>query len=159
MKTLTTILFLTTFAVISCKKKSDEQVTPVTLQKGITYPDSIYFGKNILSFPDSTTLSDGTNYEIGAVLEKDASLTLVITNYPVMDTASGHSTIWFYWNQTGWTVGDYNDTTNTQKFISTQTGMIDSQISFSAYGQTGKCKIDLYENGNTITRTKHFSWH
>jgi hypothetical protein len=159
MKILTTILFLVTFAIISCKKKTDEQVTPVTLQKGITFPDSIYYGNNILSFPDSTMLSDGIDYEIGAILEKDANLSLVITNFPIVDSTSGNTTEWFYASPTGWAVGSYNSSTNTQNFTSTQTGKIDSQILFFAYGHTGRCKIDFYENGNSITKTKHFTWH
>jgi hypothetical protein len=160
MKTLTTILFFAVIVIISCKKESNDPDTlPITVHEGIAYPDSIYYGKNILSYPDSSVFLDGIDYEIGAVLENHANLSLVITNYPAIDSASGHSTLWFYTNETGWSVGDYNDTTNTQKFISSQSGKIDSQIIFSAYGQIGKCKIDFYENGSTITRTKHFSWH
>lgn len=102
---------------------------------------------------------DGTDYEIGAVLPGNASLSVVITNYPVIDSASGHSTMWFHWNENGWTVGDYNDTTNTQIYTSSQTGKIGGQILFAAMGLTGKCKVDFYENGNAITRTKYFSWH
>ena len=120
--------------IISCKKKSDEETNlpPVTLQKGIIYPDTVYFGKNILSYPDSTVLFDGTDYEIGAVLGKDASLSKIITNYPVIDTTTGHSTIWFQTSKIGWAVSDYNHSTNTQKYISSQTGKIGGQILFSA---------------------------
>ncbi len=160
MKTLTSILFFTWLTIISCKKDSNEEINtpPETVQKGISYPDSIYYGKNILSFPDSTVFSEGTNYEMGAILEKDASLYFVMTNYPVIDTLTGHETIWFHGNDTGWSVEIYNDSTDTQKFISSQTGKINSQINFLAFGQTGKCKIDFYENGKTITRTKYFTW-
>jgi hypothetical protein len=149
------------FTIYACKKESNNQTTPppVTVEKGISYPDSIYYGKNILSFPDSTVLIEYTDYEMGAVLEKDASLSLVITNYPVIDTATGHVTDWGYSNPTGLVVTDYDTLNNTQKFISTQTGKIDLMISFLAYGHTGKCKIDFYENGNAITKTKHFTWH
>jgi len=74
------------------------------------------------------------------------------------DSTSGHSTIWFHWNETGWSVTDYNDSTNTQTFVSSQRGKLTGQIQFAAFGQTAKCKIDFYDNGNVITKTKHFSW-
>lgn len=132
MNTRTTMLLFMLLAIVSCKKKSNYDNNIKTVQKGISYPDSIYYGKNILSFPDSTVLFDGMDYEIGAVLEKDANLFVVITNYPVIDSTSGHITDWAYANATGWTVSDYNDTTNTQKFTSIQTGKIDSKIYFFA---------------------------
>jgi hypothetical protein len=159
MKTLLTIIFFSMLFIIACKKDSNnEPNTPVT-EKGITYPDSVYLGKNILSYADSTVLTDGIEYEIGAILEKDASLSVVITNYPVLDTVSSHSTSWSFSNEIGWVVGDYDDIYNTQEFRSSQSGKIGSMIEFSSYGQIGKCRIDFYENGNLITRTLHFSWH
>ena len=160
LKFPTTILFFIIITILSCKKDAtDPSNTPGTVQNGITYPDSVIYGKNILSYPDSTILLDGTEYEIGATLETNANLSLVITNYPELDSLSGHTTIWFHTDEIGWTALDYNDVTKTQNYISSQKGNISGLIQFSAFGQTGKCKIDFYENGNTITKTKHFTWH
>jgi len=143
---------------ISCKKSTAQTTVPVaTVQKGISYPDSIYYGKNILTLPDSTILSVTKNYDMGAVLEKDANLSLIITNLSANDTATGHIPVWLYDNNTGWAAQNYTSN-NTQKFISAQTGKIDLEINFDAYGKQGKCKIDFYENSTSITRTKYLKW-
>ncbi len=159
MKKLSLILFFSVLAIVACKKDLNDQTgNSATLQRGITYPDSIYYGKNILSYPDSTVLQEAIDYEIGAILENDASLSLVITNYPEIDTATGRYSVWFHSSESGWIVGDYNDTSNTQSYTATQTGKVGGKILFLAYGQTGSCKIDFYENGSIISRTKYFIW-
>ncbi len=155
MKKLSTILFFVTLTFISCKKDT-EQTNPV-VQNEITYPDSIYYGKNILSFADSTVLVDQADYEMGATLEKDASLYLIITNYS--DTLTTMiQPIWYFADESGWSVNNYNDLDSTQKFTATQSGKIDLKMFFIANSRVGRCKIDFYENGNTITRTKYFTW-
>src|SRR6185369_1725302 len=150
MKTFRTILFFTFLTILACKKEP---------QNKITYPSSVLHGQNILSLSDGTSLSQSAAYEIGASLEKDANLSIVMTNYPVVDSASGHSTEWFYSDNAGWIISDFINSTQTQKFTSSQTGKISSTILFESYGRTGSCKIDFYENGNSISSTKHFSWH
>ena len=160
MKKIIVLIFSGVFLFgISCKKSSSSTTTPTTsVQKGISYPDSIYYGKSILTFPDSTILSTTQNYGLAAILEKDANLTLVFTNLSPTDTSTGHMPVWFYNSTTnGWAVQNYT-TSNTQKFISSQTGKIDVQMSFFAYGMKGKCKIDFYENSSAITRTKYLKW-
>lgn len=162
----TLLLFSIMLAITSCKKDSKNQSTSNSPQIGITYPasvdnsypDSLFWGKNILAYADSTVLHQNIEYEMGAVLEKNASLVIVITNYPVLDTIYGHTTMWFYDQPNGWAVTDYDNVKQTQKFMSTLTGKIDLQIDFQSYGVEGKCKVDFYENGNTITRTKYYFW-
>jgi hypothetical protein len=154
MKTFVTILFLSMLAVISCKKDS----TTAALSKGITYPDSVYYGKNILYFPDSTVLLDGQTYGLGASLQQDATLSLIFTNLSGTDSITGHQPVWFYGNNTGWIANTYNTSNNTQKFTSAQKGKIDLQISFQSFGIHGRCKIDFYENSTGITHTKYLRW-
>ena len=87
-------------------------------------------------------------------MENDASLYFIITN--LSDSTSGPATMWLYTSETGLAVEAYNNTTKTQKFIASQTGKVAAIIGFE--GQAGRCKIDLYENGNGISRTKYFRW-
>lgn len=159
MKTHLMLLMVLFLGFTSCKKESIDKTNPPALQNGITYPDSILYGKNILTFPDSTVLSEGLVYEMGVNLENGATLKLIITNYPLIDTLTGHQTEWFYANETGWMITDFDNINNTQQFSSAQTGNIDLEIIFASYNQYGRCKIDFYENGNVITKVKHFSWH
>ena len=126
---------------------------------GITYPDtaiydnsSMTYGRNILSMPDSSVLLETTNYTIAASLETDAHLRLVFTNY-----SSHDSTFWYYINPQGFTVTNLDSVTT--EIVSNQSGNIYMPINFVANGYTGSAKIDFYENGNVLTRTKHFTWH
>ena len=156
MKTLTPLLLLAMLAFISCEKEeSKDEDTTASTQTAITYPDSIFYGNNILSLPDSTVLTSNVNYEMGAVLEKDASLYLIITNYS--DTTPTQP-VWYISTALGWAVIAYHNLDGTQKFICAQTGKSTVRLIFYDYGHIGNCKIDFYENGNIITRTKHFSW-
>jgi hypothetical protein len=140
-------IFFLMLIIVSCKKKSNT----------ITYPNSIYYGNNILSYPDGTVFDAGPDYEMGAELGNDASLTLMFTNTSSIDTAV-QLPVWYYSEPTGWAVTDYNDVTNTQKFMSTQSGKIDLKILFMSEGTIGSCKIDFYENSTTIKFTKHYLW-
>jgi hypothetical protein len=150
-------------ALDSCKKKSQEDSTPspaATVHDGISYPDSVYYGRNILSLTDSTDLTASPIfYGLGGNLEDDASLKIVLINYPVLDTASGHISEWFYADETGWLISNYDDTLNTQTFTAIQHGKIDVDIQFVDYGHGGSCRVDFYENSSTVTRSKFFTWH
>jgi hypothetical protein len=154
MKMFYPLMLASITLIASCKKKSEDD--PAI---GITYPGTLNTGDNILAFPDSSMLTDGSDYEIGAQLEADATLKVILTNFPQTDTTTGHSTIWFYDSEQGWHVGDYNDAANTQEFQSTTAGKISADIQFFAYGQTGTCRIDFYENGSTLTKSKVIMWH
>jgi len=154
MKTRYILIITCVITAISCSKPS----TVAPPQKSISYPDSIYYGKNILSLPDSTFLDDTKNYDLGASLEKDANLIIVISNLS-SDTLQNYP-IWYYNNNIGLSAQEYNSSNNTQRFFSTQSGKIDLQIQFLTFGNpgTGKCKIAFYENSDTITRTKYLKW-
>ena len=147
------ILFFALIMITSCKKEST--VNNSTFQNGISYPDSVYFGNNLLNYPDSSILTEGINYELGTILENDASLYLIFTN--CSDT-TGLIPCWFLTHYTGWINGNYNPN-YTQKIIASAGEKNSFLIQFLAFGKTGKCKLDFYENGNTITHTKHFCWH
>ena len=156
MKTLMTILLFTLMALASCKKDSDQSAG--TVEQGITYPDSVFYGKNILVFPDSTVLTDGAVYGMGAALQKDANLVLVITNLSPVDSVTGHQPGWFHGETIGWLAGNYNTANQSQKFTAVQKGKIDMQMNFLSFGFHGLCKIDFYENSTAITRTKYLKW-
>lgn len=90
----------------SCKKKTTPSVS--TVENGITYPDSIYNGKSILSLTDSTIMIDSKGYGFSANLEKDASLSIVVTDLiTTVDIATGHFPDWSYANATGWTIQNW----------------------------------------------------
>jgi hypothetical protein len=148
------LLAIPMLILFSCEK---EKTTPVTKQTGITYPDSIYYSKSILSLPDSAILLATKSYSFAANLEKDASLTIKITDLSPVDT-NGYSPKWYYaFNPTGWVAQKWDN--GTQTFIASQTGKIDLQIMFGYTGDTGICKLDFYENGSTISKTKYLRWN
>jgi len=72
---------------------------------------------------------------MGAVLEKDANLSLVITNFSTPDT-SGYTPRWYYYNNLGWAGEAYDTLNKTEKLSSIQTGQIDLIIFFSLSGPT-----------------------
>jgi hypothetical protein len=167
MRILAPLLLLITLAMFSCKKETvNENIgtnnnnnNQNTTHTGITYPDSamydnssMTYGRNILSMADNSVFSEPTNYTIAATLEADAHLRIVFTNYPFHD-----STYWSYASGIGFNLNNIDAVTT--ELVSTQTGTIYLPINFIANGYTGSCKIDFYENGSAITRTKHFTWH
>jgi hypothetical protein len=153
MKNKIWLLAIPILVIFSCEKDTP----PITKQTGITYPDSIYHGKSILSLPDSAILLPAKSYGFAANLEKDATLTIKITDLSPVDTM-GYSAKWYYAiNPTGWVVQQWNN--GTQTFIASQTGKIDLQIMFGYTGDSGICKLDFYENASTISKTKYLRWN
>ncbi|MCK4662799.1 MAG: hypothetical protein KAT68_08040 [Bacteroidales bacterium] len=139
---------------ISCNKDISET------NNEITYPDSVYFGKNILSLPDSATLISEKNYGFAANLGNDAELKVIINNLSYDDSINFSNKYSIWWINTsknvGWTYFDYDTTNNSQKFVATTTGNIDLEIMFDSQGQ---CSIDCYENSaDSITITKYLKW-
>lgn len=159
------IALLAIISIVSCKKeKVNEYIgspnnnnTP-ELHTGITFPDSLGGYPNVPSFAGYTTFYEGDSLVVGADLEADAHLKLVITNFPVLDSAGYDMTYWMYMGATGFTVSDFDTTTNSQTLTSNTIGKIYMPISFVANGQGGHCKIDFYENSTSITRTRHYQW-
>lgn len=152
------ILLITFF---SCKKDENKCNCPtatVSQDYSISILDSIYYGKNILYFADSTLLTDSKTYGLGAVLGKDATFSIIITNLSSIDSITGHIPDWGRSDNTGWLVHNYNTYTNTQKFTAIQTGKIDLGIAFFNYATHGKCRIDFYENSTSVTKTKYLKW-
>lgn len=140
--------------VFSCKK--DDPPPVETKQTGITYPDSIYYGKSILSLPDSSVLARSFVYSFAANLEKDASLSIRITDLSAVDT-NGYFAKWYYaFIPIGWTAQTWAN--GTQKFTATQKGKIDLQIKFESDTTESICRLDFYENSTSITKTKYLRW-
>lgn len=153
MKSIAFALFalVAVMFVYSCGKDNDDEA-----ETGITYPDSVLYGVNILSSAIPATLVNGKNYGLGAELETDASLKIVFTNLSATDTLSGHTPVWFYSDATGWVVSDYSS--GSQTFTASQTGKIDVEMSFENYGISGSCRVDYCENSNSVTRSKTIVW-
>jgi hypothetical protein len=150
--TVIAIAIVSTFFMGCTKDKID---------KNISYPDSIYFGKNILNMPDSSVLKVNYYYGFGADLGNDAKLSIIITNYSTeKDSFLNILPVW-YWvlgKTPGWVISNYDISLNRQKFTSTQSGKIDAQMKFDSFGKHGICKVEYYENSETITKTKYFFW-
>ena len=147
MRTTGCLVIIVCLVFTACTKDKFE-----VLETGISYPDSIYYGSNILSFPDSFLIISSGN-EIGAILQKDATLSVILTcNYPV-DSLGGLVFGGEVNHVTGWSVVDWHHYSKTYKLVSTHTGIIYFRYLFMGYVPSSM-KIDFYENGNTLTRTK-----
>ena len=101
MKTKLILLFtLGALLILSCKKSND---------KSIEYPESIFFGLNLLAMPDSAFLQDGAYYDMGAILGKDAELKVTFTNLSSRDSNSFMNPVWFFSQSIGWQNTAYDD--------------------------------------------------
>ncbi len=163
MKLLKSIIFVFTLLCVACEEVPDNEnpnnnPNDTIKTDSITYPETVLLGNNILALEDSTTLVSGDDYEIGAVLGKDAQLKLILTN--LSNSLSGEmGPIWFFdIDDQGWIISDYNESSNNQTLISSSSGKISAFISFESFGYQGACKLDFYENSNTITQTKYYFW-
>ena len=158
MKTLKTTIFAILFLCVACEKIPEENKDNIT-NDSITYPEEVIYGNNFLFLPDSSLLIPEDEYEIGANLGKDAHLKLVITNLSTNPNPEQMSPIWFLdMEYEGWNIEYYNEISNYQTFISISTGKISAPISFEVYEGKGACRVDFYENSDTITKTKYFFW-
>lgn len=140
MKTIVIILF--SFAIlISCKKR-----------KEIVYPQSMTYGENILAIDNVTK---GLDYSLGAKLGKKAKLKVVLTNLSVQTNTNQPKPVWFCSSTQGWTTSDYGSD-DTQTFTSNKDGDVVLDILFD--GTSGFCKVEYYENSNSVTKTKTINW-
>ena len=147
-----------------CKKKSDtsqnSNVNPNTSgSNAISYPDSSYYGANILNFQDSTILVNSKNYGLAANIQANATLKVVITNLSPLDSAASGpnpKSVWFYSGITGWV--DPNGYANDIQTFVAKPGNNDIQIQFDNYYLYGKCRIDFYENSTSVTKTLYLKW-
>lgn len=143
-------LLLIIFTGISCQKTS----------KTIDYPQSGFFGKNILSLPNESVVDADIDNSMAAVLGDKASLKLRFTNLSVSDNALSSLPIWGYGQETGWFSTQYDDNGGTQSFEASLTGKIDLQILFMRWGNSnpGRCRIEFLENSTTVTKTIYLNW-
>jgi hypothetical protein len=156
MKQLIYFLILALSLVfISCSK--EEKEVKNVIKNSILYPDTIYFGNNLLSYPDSSIFEELKYYEMGVVLGIDATLKLVYTNLSEDDSINALP-VWGYSNATGWAINSYDEVNNNQIFHASQTGKVNLQMMFFAYKKIGTLKIDFYENSNSVTKTKYYFW-
>jgi len=156
MKKLTILSFAILF-LVSCKKKTEVPTTETekVYPTSISYPDSMIYGKNVLHIiGDTNTLTVSTDYSFGAVVGERNTLKLVLTNTSIQTDMSQPKPTWFYASENGWTVSNY--TSDSQTFIANKDGEIVLNMSF--LGTPGSCKIDYYENSDTLTKTKYLEW-
>ncbi|HOY31386.1 MAG TPA: hypothetical protein PKW80_05870 [Bacteroidales bacterium] len=138
------IILITSAFLYGCDKEEKQK---------IEYPSSGFYGVNILSLQDSDTITSSTDYSFAAELGKKADLKIILTNLSGQ-AGVGPSSTWFYAEGNGWSVSDYSS--DQQEFISNKSGSIDLDMTFE--GNNGKCKIDFYENSNSITNSKVIYW-
>ena len=160
---LTFILFTVIFISVSCTKEETiiqvvepTEVIPTTpsCPTGISYPDSTFYGTNILAVADSAYIVAGDFYSFAADLECGANLKIV------MNGIGGNST---WWMQTaslqGWLLGPFDFTNVVQEFQSINYGSINLSIKGStAPASWGYVRIDFYENSTTLTKSKYVYW-
>lgn len=118
----------------------------------IEYPPTGMYGRNVLSIPNGDTISSTSYFSMAAELGRRAELKIVITNLPVQPGGSPISN-WFYSDENGWSISQYSN--DKQEFISNKSGLIDLNLVF---GREGKCKIDVYENSESITWSVILFW-
>lgn len=163
MKVLKSIIFVFTLLCVACEEVPDNEnpnnnPNNSVNTDSITYPEKVIIGNNILALDDSSDLVSDDSYELGAVLGKDANLKLVITNLSTYPSGQ-MGPIWFFdMDSQGWSINDYNESSNYQVLTSTSSGKIYAVISFDGFGYQGECRIDFYENSDTITQSKYFFW-
>jgi hypothetical protein len=138
------IILITSAFLYACNKEEKQK---------IEYPSSGLYGVNILTLQDSDTIASSIDYSLVAELGKKADLKIIFTNLSGQ-VGGGPSSTWFYAESNGWTVSDYSS--NKQEFVSNKSGSIDLDMKFE--GNKGKCKIDFYENSNSITNSKVLYW-
>jgi len=137
----------------SCKKEK-AKVSP---ELNIEYPDSLFYGKNILSMKDSAIVSKTQSFEMTAILAKDAKLEIQLTN---LSDPTINPLIWGFATATiqGWNIATYNNTSKIQKVSSTIFGTHSAKVAFLANNKRGLMRIDFYENGASISKTKYLYW-
>lgn len=158
------IICLIVLAMVSCKKEATKEncpePIPVATNNSITYPDSIYYGKNVLALPDSAVIDTLNSNSFGAVLGNDATLKVKITR--LAPRIQGQvPPLWFYVESPAvWLVqsdpsggGD-----SIQTFTALLKGKIDLEMYFTRYGQNGLARLDFYENSSSVTKTKYIKW-
>ncbi|MDY0015436.1 MAG: hypothetical protein RBS13_04430 [Bacteroidales bacterium] len=165
MKLFKLTIFIFTLLCVACEEIPDDDnnnnnndTTDLVKTDSISYPENVLFGNNFLALDDSSILVEADDYEIGAVLGKDAHLKLVMTNLSVIPPYEPGPVWFFYMDEIGWIIGDYNESSNYQVLTSHATGKISCSITFEGFGYPGACKIDFYENSDTITQTKYYFW-
>lgn len=137
----------------SCKK---EKAT-INPEVNIEYPDSLYYGKNVLSMKDSAVVSQTQSFEMSAILAKDAKLEIKLTN---LSDPTINPLIWAFATATiqGWNIATYNNNTKIQMVSSTSFGTHSTKFAFLANKKRGLMRLDFYENGAAISKTKYLYW-
>lgn len=143
-------LIISTFilTLTSCEKRGQ-----------ITYPDvANNYGENIFALPSGidgtpTQLLKGESYSLEANLSKKSSLRAVFTNTTPEDEAT--TTRWKFTYVVGWYADNYVG--KKQEFTTNTVGNNDLKIVFQ--GDSGQCRLDVYENGEADPiDVKFFTW-
>jgi len=156
------LLILISFITLiySCKKDKELEPPAIVSDNAISYPDSVYYGKNILTMVDSVMLDSEKVYGFGAILGNDASLKIKVSRLVSRIPGEVPPTWGFIENPSFWIMQSdaSNGWDSVQTFTAIAKGKIDLEMYFYRYGQNGKAKLEFYENSNSITKTKYIKW-
>lgn len=125
----------------------------------VTFPETANnYGENIFVLPSGselnpTELIKGESYSLEANLTKKASLRAVFTNTTPDDEATYYR--WKFTYVEGWYADNFVD--KKQEFTTNTVGYNDLKIVFQ--GDSGRCRLDVYENGGADPiDVKYFAW-
>lgn len=164
MKKYIYIISIFSFIILSCSKEDSSVNNQPSngsglIEQNIIYPDSATYGLNILNLADSSTIVSGQWYSFNAILEKDASLKIIISNYSNTSLPGGY---WSYENASnlGWNVNTYDNIIHEQLFQSSSTSSIILKMQMGSNSTDfGECRLDFYENNSTsITKSRYLFW-
>lgn len=116
----------------------------------IEYPATGVFGENILHGDDTLNLALG-DYSLRAEMKEGSSLRVVLTKV--------HGDVWFYvgGSNVGWSVSTLTDPPiEYQNFEMLNPGKAD--VNFHLPWGAGTIRVDYYENGAGLTKTKYVVW-
>jgi hypothetical protein len=126
---------------------------------GITYPEiANNYGENIFVLPSGlegtpTKLLKGESYSLEANLSKKSFLRVVFTNTTPEDPTTYYR--WLFTYQKGWYADNFVN--KKQEFTTNTVGNNDLKIVFQ--GDSGQCRVDVYDNGGEDPiDVKFFAW-
>jgi len=145
---LLVILAITVSFFISC---SDEDIPTSVVDDEITFPDTGFYGTNILN-EDSTVFNENNTYSFMADIPLNTYLNVVMENH---SDSSGN---WIMSASNGWNYS--TDVENKKvKYISYGQIIADFRFGFSLSNGFGAATIKFYKNDETTPfRTKDITW-
>ena len=127
----------------------------------ISYPDSNFYGVNILNLPDSFIVLDTGSYSFSATLDCSADLKIYMQNLS-SSTGPGIGAIWGYSSGTedGWMITTYSNQNSSQIFQSNTNNTAKKLMLNMVFAGSGSgfARLDFYENSASVTKSKYLYW-